>query len=52
MEGPESLQPLAPQAPGNVLYGRFKRVGMNWKTWVILGGVVLLIWWFVRRARA
>jgi hypothetical protein len=44
-----SLQPLAPQAPGNVLYGRFGGLGnhmtQNWKTYALVAVVVLVAWW-------
>lgn len=48
-----SLQPLAPQAPGNVLYGRFGKVGnhmiSNWKMYATVAVVVLLAWWLWKK---
>jgi hypothetical protein len=51
---PDTLQPLAPQAPGNVLTGRFGKLApssTNWKTWVTVGVVVLLGWYAWKKFR-
>lgn len=50
---PDSLQPLAPQAPGNVLMGRFGKMtaAPSWKWWAIGGVIVVLGWWLWKRYR-
>lgn len=50
---PDTLQPLAPQAPGNVLTGRFGKLsqGMNWKTWTVVVLVALVAWWAWKKYR-
>lgn len=51
MANPESLQPVAPQAPGNVLTGRFGTSSMmqNWKVWLIVGLIVIAGFWLWKR---
>jgi hypothetical protein len=51
---PDTLQPLAPQAPGNVLTGRFGKLtqaGTSWKTWAIVAVVALVVWWAWKKFR-
>jgi hypothetical protein len=48
-----SLQPLAPQAPGNVLAGRFQTAMSGKAKWVIIAAVVIaLIWWWNKRKKS
>lgn len=50
--GPESLQPLAPQEPGNVLTGRFGNANQKRVVWLaIIAGVAVLAWWLWRRSK-
>lgn len=45
-----SLQPEAPQAPGNVLTGRFANAMNGRGKWVLVAIVIVaLVWWFNRK---
>ncbi len=48
-----SFQPLAPQAPGELLYGRFGKAKNHmqqyWKGYLTLAVIVLLAWWLWKR---
>jgi hypothetical protein len=47
---PPSLQPIVPQGPGNVLYGRFGNMAkMHWGKIAIIVAVVLIAWYFIRK---
>lgn len=49
---PDSLQPLAPQAPGNILYGRFGNMAKtNWKMWAFVAVGVAVAWYFWKKYR-
>lgn len=52
MAGSDSLQPVAPQAPGDVLAGRFptsSTLMQNWKVWAIVAVVVVAGFYFWKR---
>lgn len=44
-----SFQPVAPQATGELLYGRFGKaknhMQANWKAYATVAVIVLVVWW-------
>jgi hypothetical protein len=48
-----SLQPMAQQAPGNILAGRFGSFGRtasdNWKKVAVIAVVVLVVWYLYKK---